>query len=1213
MRRLTLKVVVVVILAAFSTALFAQQTGSIVGTVVDKTGAVIVNATVTLSNTASKDVRRTTTNAEGFFAFSGAVAGDYSLKVEAQGFKAVDNPDIHLSPGDRRNLNVSLAVGTASEHISVEVNASQVQVTDSGDLSSTLNANEIKNLALQGRDVTELLKTLPGFNNNTSYNGLQNKTGYDTTITSIQSAVGRGYANGAPERVGATDLVSDGAHILDPGCNCNANQTINADMVQEVKVSSSAYGADSITGPVVISAVSKSGSSNYHGGAYLHFRDSSMNSTDYNVGQNGLMKPNDRYWYPGGQLGGPVPLTHKKLTFFAGYEYYNQSFPEQSLTSGIAKSLVPTLSERAGHFDPTLPDNAAVCSSIDSWSASNLRCFNFNTILTANGTVSGIQNNDVSAYLAPGGQALLKEIPAPNHTPTPSAAYNFVEPVLNTNNGYMFHTRVDYSINDSTKLYVSYNQQHENYGNPIMRWWAPADAIPWAAEPSQSSISRTISGNLVKVFNSTTTNEFLAGLSYLRDPFTPGNERAADRKAQSYPYVYPAGSKIMPSIQNGWWSNSLGIPMLMDTGRISYFERKLQPSISDNFTKIFKTHTLKFGMSWMLSGDQGANVGQSDGPNGTAQYAPIWGSAGSELNPVLDFMLDLPSGFTSLPVTVSDMKGSGWGFYGQDEWKATRRLSINFGLRLAHDTPWTDATGKYGVSAWTRAWYDADLANGVTGLPGMRWHAKNPSVPLAGRTMNALFYAPRFGIALDVFGTGKTVLRGGFGSYYYRDGLGGSSGTAMAQGGTSCKITAPTFLSQIDTGQNVACASTLGGLTAGSAVDPNDHLEPRTLTYNFTVSQQTTRTSLLEISYVGSQSSNLLLPNGLANLNQIPIGAFMQPDPNPESPLYGQVLPVKTAATGTYQLNGNTFNVVQDYYPLTHYTTLTMTKHGAWANYNALQVSWSKQRGFLTYNLNYTWSKTMGVDHTPDPLNIHNDYGLISQDRTHVFNASYTIDVPRLVHRGRGCEDLAHCGPFLSGLLNGWQISGITNLQSGAPLPQSYSSNLGFAGSNTINTSSLPSGDYNKIDPNYYLGTPSYSLMPKLTCDPRTGLKSSQYVDSNCFALPADPQFNSNGVLTQLGGQGPYQWATYLRGPAYFNSDLSVSRTIKIDERQNVQIKFAGLNFFNHPLTSFDQNNANNINLNYTKGVLDTKGVPYGIPSEKFGRRVLELTLKYNF
>jgi len=1181
-----------VALFALSISARSQQTGSIVGTVADQTGAVVPHAEVKLTNNQTNDVRKTTSNGEGFFAFSGTEAGDYTVKVASQGFRDAKETGIHVGPGDRRNLNVTLVIGTADATVTVNASGSSI-VVDSGDLSSTLNQDSIKKLALQGRDVTELLKTLPGFNVDTSYNGIQNKPGYDTQITSIASAVGRGISgNGAPERAGGTDLTSDGAHIVDAGCNCNALQTVNADMVSEVKVTTSAYSADTSTGPVVISAVGKSGSSSYHGSAYLHFRDHSMNSNDWIFKHQAtpVARPNDRYWYPGGQVGGPVPFTHKKLVFFTAYEYYNQSFPEQT-SGGLLKALVPTMSERAGHFDPTLPDNAAVCSSIAGWVSGQYRCQPITSIDTPNGYVPGIQNSDVSAFIGPASTALLKMIPAPNNTPTPSASYNWVKPLINTNNGYMFHTKIDYNLSNSTKLYVSYNQQHELFGSPVMRWWIPNDSIDTPGSPAISTMSRTVSANLVKIFGANATNELSGGLSYMYDPIKYSNPKAVDRTALGYPYSYPASSTVMPNIMNSWWTNDMGIPMMLDTARGSYYERKLQPSFEDNFTKVLKTHTVKFGVSWMTSANKGSSVGQTDGPSGTASYGPIWdfnGPGGSQItsayNPVLDFMLDYVGGFSYLPVTVSNLKGSGWGFYGQDEWKVSKRLTINFGLRLTHDIPWADATGKYGASAWSRAWYDADLQKGITALPGMRWHAEDSSVSLAGRSLDAIFYAPRFGVAYDLYGNGKTFLRGGFGTYYIRDGLGSSSGTSMAQGGTQCSLTQQTFLSQVEKGTNVACANTLGGLTSGSAVDPNDHAEPKTYTYSFTVSQQTIGKSMFELTYSGSQTSDLITPT--QDVNKIPIGAFMQPDPNPASANYGQ----------SFAIDKITGTVLQDYRPLTHYTSMNVIRHGAWSNYNALQASWSKQQGMLSYNLNYTWSKTLGVNGSEDPINMQNDYGILNQDRTHAFNASWAFDVGSHFKKNR-VERAA---------LNGWMISGINTLQSGAPIPESFSMNLGFQGTNTLSK-------YNTINSTYYLGTPDYTLMPTILCNPSGGA-GGPYINAKCFTTPTAPQFNSSGVLIALGGQGQYQ-IPYLRGPAYFTNDLSLSRTIRITEHQNAAIKFTGMNFLNHALNSFDGSNANNLNLNFNNGVVATSDTAwvYGVPNEKFGRRVLELSLRYNF
>ena len=445
----------VAILVALSVSLQAQQTGSVVGSVMDKTGAVVPQSKVTLINNATKDVRTTTANSEGFFSFSGVVTGDFSVRVDSKGFRPAELSGVHISPGDRRNVAVTLEV--ASEGASVVVTASTSAATvDSADLSNTVDSGDIQKLALTGRDVTELIKTLPGFNQFTNFGGMQNKANYDSTVTSIQSAVGNGINTvGAPSRAGGANLTADGTNILDPGCNCNATQTVNPDMTSEVKVTSSAYGADQQTGPVVIAAVGKSGSSTYHGAAYMHFRDGSLNSTDWFVHHVNAVdaatnktpiaaKPFERYWYPGGQIGGPIPHTRKKLVAFGGYEKYDQTFP-----AGQVKANVPTLSERNGKFDPTLADNAAACKAMSTSVSGSMRCQNFTVI---GSTPNPIANDDISAYIGGGAKALLNEIPVPNRTPSSDLDFNLVKEVANTVNGYMFHTRVDFDINDNTKL-----------------------------------------------------------------------------------------------------------------------------------------------------------------------------------------------------------------------------------------------------------------------------------------------------------------------------------------------------------------------------------------------------------------------------------------------------------------------------------------------------------------------------------------------------------------------------------------------------------------------------------------------------------------------------------------------------------------------------------------------------------------------------------------
>jgi hypothetical protein len=1262
---------VVLAISLLTTVVFAQTTGSISGTVADKDGAVVPGANVSVTNVTTKDVRTSTSNGEGFFSITGLTSGSYSIRIEANGFKTWETKGgIQILPGDKKSLNtITLQIGKKDEIVNVEASVLAVQITSTGDRASVLTSKDIKNLALEGRDVSELVRVLPGFSNTTGGGygkAFSNSSGYDPSITGIGSSVGNGYsAAGTPFRGGGANITSDGANVIDPGCNCNATQTVNADMVAEVKVSTSTFSADSALGPVVVQAVSKSGTSQYNGSLYMHYRASTFNSNPYNLKASGAARPVTHYYYPGGQIGGPVriPGTNfnkdNKFLFFAAFEDYRQTFPSSS-DNGLMQVAVPTVSQRAGHFGPTnYADNATLINAMGAANGTWVEGYSADiaSISDSTGTFDTITKSDISAYEGPGAAALMKLIPTPNYTPTSTTPYNYVKTLVGKDNGWMFHTQVTYNFSDTAKLNVNYNQQSDKANVPVMMWWTASASMPYPGDIWYQNISRTISVNFLKVLSPTLTNEFTGTYSFLNTPLVDDQASKLYRSTTGYPYATKLGeSPRVPGFMNSWWASYFGLPTFYqgDTadGANAYYSKKYMPQVSDNITKIAGNHSMKTGFFWASTRNSQPNFNQQGGAAGFQYYAPNWSNMAAGQNVAGNFYLDYANSYYEETNVPLDMQYSSLGFFFQDDYKVNKKLTLNLGLRVTHDPHWADRHNG-GVAVWSEEDYRTDVARGLTNGPGLRYHAKDSNTPQSGNSPNFLFFAPRFGMAIDLTGNGKNVLRGGFGAYYYHDQENYYTASATAsEAQYIAQINTPGYLSWYDNTANVPAKSCIdavakdcvtntasnwatvysatnsaayfskfgGYVESASAIDKNDHNEPLTLTYNLQFDRTLPFGTLLDIAYSGNQSQHL--PNAWTNINAIPMKSFFSADP-----ISGATL--STIITGNESqleeivADGNaTGSYRNDYRPWKYYNTLDVLRHQAWENWNSLQVTWQRTRGALNFNFNYTWSKMLGIDDSNndderDPINQNNDYGVLPQDRSHVFNGTISYEIGNHFKSNR----------ILTNVLDGWMVSNITTIQSGGNMQAAYGGSRNFgltagygcvdstgAKANCPSTSTTDFGyqsAYNTATNISLLGSSDYRLMPNLTCDPTKGLGKHQYFNASCFSMP-----------TTRGTNGRYQWP-YIHGPAYWDSDLALQKSFKLSERQNLRLRLNAINFLNHPLWSFNSNAESNINLSFTHnynvttstwGAYTQSTTPGTVlAKDKMGARVVELSLRYEF
>ncbi len=1192
LKRTTAMLALVVLLAGISQHAFGQTTASLSGNIQDKSGALVPNARVVLTNVASNDKRELQSNDKGYFTFAGIIPGTYTLDISAPGYRSLRQADITVNPGDVRDLpNLSLQVGASTENVTVESSANYVAPEDSAERSALLTSRDIDRLPIQSRNMSELLKILPGVT--TTASGTGNGPGFDFSDNgSSGSAVGVGLnTNGAPYR-GGTAYLLDGASIIDPGCACYSIATVNPDMTQEVKVQSSNFGADAAQGPVVINVISRSGTADFHGQAYFYARNGVLNANTWQDKHSSTptARPEASYYYPGGSIGGPILIPHtnfnrnRKLIFWAGFESFRQNLPASSPLT----SYVPTPAMRAGNFSLTDPANAALCAH----STGNDFCQPLTGGFAPNGTaLTGTQVP--SQYLDPGALALLKLFPTANVDPsTNGAGYNYFLQPSNTHNGYIYRGRVDYNLSERNKVFVSYQYGSDSETTVAHIYYNPSNAVAYPGGPLISPVhSHVLSGSYIHVFSSFATNELRISDGWVDNPYSAANLKAEYNSTIGYPYgtVYSTASLVAPAI------NSPGARTLPDISQPDVFQQggtynsiKKAPSVSDDFTFVYKTHTFKAGGFWSRGGNKQGTYGYA---NGSLSYASgaktdqITGLTIGTVNPLANFLMGITSGFTQNNTNpIDDMYYNTGAGYVLDNWKIKPRLTLNLGLRLEHLGRWQDATG-IGLAVWEPNRYAADAAANRT-YPGVYWHATDPSLPIGGSPVQSVFLEPRLGLAYDVRGNGSTVVRGGWAAYRWNDQYNDYAGPLQtALGAKTYNSNGGQAITLKEISGLGANASSLGSLPSSVyAADQNDDKTGVTYAYNLTISQRLTRAMLLEVAYVGNNTQNILLggqSNGsgvggaaLVNQNKIPVGGLFKADPITGAPAPADPESVPNVA---------------DYYPYSKgYGTnaISVDTHAGYANYNGLQFSLVRQAGRATFNANYTYSKSLGiVSSTLDAFNVANNYGVLNIDRPHVVNTSYAFDLGTPIHGN----------PFVGGAVNGWTLSGTTTWQAGGNLQANTSQNLGLTIQNTTLNHTIGSATY--------YGTPSNSVLPILTCNPTANLKTYQHVNLDCFTAP------------QIGQVGIRQ-APYLSTPSFFDSDLGIYKTFRIAEHQALEIRATAFNFLNHPLPGYSTSDLVTLKLstpNDKTFASQVSNTNRGITDAKYTQRTVLLAVKYKF
>ncbi len=1164
----------------WSQALFATLTG----VVTDPSGAVVAGLKVTLRNAESGDLRDTVTDNQGYYSFASVPVGTYNLTISAPGFQNFQESGIALGGGERRNVNASLQVGSTNQTVEVLGTAGIVTPVDSGEKSDILTTKQLENYVQVGSNAAEYLKIMPGFG---IQNGASNKSNYSGQTIGInangdagsQSPLNNAFAyNGLPGNT--LDIVADGAHVSDPGCNCDTPVNPNSDFLQEFRILTSNFSAEEQKGPMVITSVTKAGGSSFHGNGFFSARNYSLNANDAYSNALGIKQPQNKYYYPGGSIGGPVllPWTHfnrnrNKLFFFTGYEYFYQVLDTGNLTA-----TVPTPGMINGDFSPS--ELAKLGTK------------------TASGNPPGAvpaswPGGQMPANLIdPNMQALMKLYPAPNANPNVTGGYNYVQSEIFNQNGYQWTTRGDYNVSDNTKIFVRYNLQRETQQFPVGLWWRNGDQVPYPTPVEGKNSSQSVTGTITHVFSPTMTNEAVFAYTFVGFPNVFADPAKVNRKNVGYndPTLFNNGVAQIPSF-GAFGPNEAALvfnPGGFEAGGASsgLYANKYMPSMSDTFTKVLGTQTIKAGFfyEWIRNAQPANNL-----TNGELQFVPSSNTSFTYGNAYADELAGNLSNYQEQNFNrLNEISYNTYEGFVQDSWKVTPKLTVEAGLRMTHFQPWIDDLG-YGYSVFIPSQYNPANGGSCAAAPtfcGFQWHARDPSVPVGGFPTRALFWQPRFGFAYDFSGNGNTVIRGGWGRFYYHSGQ-FTAGLDTSAGSEGITLTPNSI------GDKRLLASQLNTIPINaqpatpSAVNSSDNSQPYTSSYSFTISQRTPWSGLLEVAYVGNESNALQSNAGYgSNINLVPVGA-----------MFGAVNP------GLANPN--------NYRPYLGYSDLNQATNNLYANYNALQITWAHQATWATIQLNYTYGKSQGIvgpagttlgsyGANLDPFNLRNNYGVEPGDRRQLFNVTYSFNLPSPVHGNK----------FAAGAVNGWQISGITQLESGANLTYNSTNdnyNMQLNGAILPGTEGIVNSDGSKgipINNQSILGTSSIQLNPMITCNPTANLGPHQYINGNCFSVP-----------TTIGQNGPTLLpAVY--GPAFFNSDLGLFKNFQIKESMKLQFRVQAYNFLNHPLWSFP--NGNNLTLQYKQAspgsaTIAQTNSTFGVTQFKQGQRIVELAVKFYF
>ncbi len=1111
----------------------AQDTATIVGTVSDTTGAVIPEAKVTVSNPSKGFTRELVSNAAGEYTAAKVPIGDYVITAEASGFQKLVRTGITLTVGQTLRVDLQMTLGQVTQEVTVTGNVARVE-TETAAISDVVTGTQISNMMMNGRNFVTLALLVPGA---VPMNGLNSTSVGVYGNNSISFNGGRTQYN---------NWEIDGGNNTDEGSASTFNTYPNVDTIAEFRISTSNYGAEmGKHAGATIEVATKSGTKDFHGDVFEYVRNDHFDANDWFVNRQinppgGKAPKRPLKWNDYGYtFGGPFYIpgrynTDKSKTFFFWSQNWRKYREGQVVSAGV-----PSLRMRPGDF-----------SECDKASP------NFNAAISdckvPINPATGVAFPGDIVPIDPNGKALLDGlIPLPNNGVTgyiaaPSTPVNWRQEQI----------RVDQNISDKTSLFVRYTQDAWDT-TVVPSLWTSANYDTIKTQFSGPGKSAVL--HITHSFKPNLMNEFV--MAYTVDHILLFPQAGASSVAGSInkPSSWTASNLFPPNKNNPLLPGTsigggAGFGATEEAGDRPWFNSNPIITWKDNVAWTAGKHTLKFGL---FVEDYRKN--EQFGSGTTQGFMTFSGSSPiSTKNGLADMYLGRMSEYREATLTFNGVPVGGYGKghyqmtafepYIQDDWRVNRKLTLNIGARYYLFSRIRDVSRPTLDSTFIPNLYnpanEGQLdANGKF-IPGTGHNFTTYGNGLVECGTGAIvkgcqtpYYwtlAPRFGFAYDPTGSGKTVIRGGYG-IYFEMGNGNEAQTEGTHGNP------PTTLGP--SGFNIAGYQ---NIAPGAIGPPNIQTLPynqkwgSTQQFSLGIQHEFPGNNLLTLSYVGSLGRHLARNR---NINQIPIGVGTM-----NVPALAGVQGCDATGNCNVQdvlINNRKPNIF--FVPYRGYGVMGMRENTAVSSYNSLQATFRHAFGHgVTFGTTYTWSHAIDDWSSVFSRSNVDDYNLTrwratsELNRTHVLTLNYIYDLPFFKSASNS---------VVRTVLGGWQISSITSFFTGTPI------NFG-CGIQGRNTGIGGGARCNSLAP--------VKIEKGVFNDPEFGPTPSWYDPSAVGQVTLD-QLRADGQPGMFGTMG----RNPLTGPGRNNWDMALHKNFEVPwlkgEHSTVQFRWETFNTFNHP------------------------------------------------